>query len=305
MTYIRMRQPAIIDCHTHCFPPEVTANPRGWAEAHKEHHWPELVAPIKRPSIQGWATVAEKLAAMDAAGVEKAVMLGWYWENEATCRWHNEVIAEWQAAHPDRLIGFAAVYPNERSDNVIRQLEHAKALGLRGIGELHPGVQCFNASSPGWQAAADWCVAYDWPVNFHVTEAAGHPHPGSVRTPLNDFVRMAESHPKLKLILAHWGGGLAFFEHNPRLREALKNVYYDTAASPLLYEPSIFRNIINIVGPEKVLFGSDYPLRLYPRQQKQPDFLRYTESVRKDTEMTDAELEAVLRTNALRVLGIA
>lgn len=299
-----MKRPAIIDCHTHCFPAELAAAPRDWAEAHNEHHWPELVAPTDRPSIQGWATPEEKLAAMDEAGVEKAIMLGWYWENEATCRWHNEVIAEWQSRYPDRLIGFAALYPNASSDNVIRQLQDAKKLGLSGVGELHTGVQHFNAHSPGWLAAADWCVSHNWPVNFHVTEAAGHPHPGSRPTPLNDFVAMAESHPKLKLILAHWGGGLAFFEHNPRLRKTLRNVYYDTAASPLLYEPSIFRNLINIVGKEKVLFGSDYPLRLYPKHQKQPDFLRYIESVCNDTDLTPDELDAVLRTNTQKLLGL-
>ncbi len=299
-----MQKPAIIDCHTHCFPPKMATNPRSWAETHQEYHWANLVAPKERTSIQGWATPEETLAAMDEAGIEKVVILGWYWENEATCRWHNEVIAQWQTSYADRLIGFAAIYPNESSSNVIRQLQYAQELGFRGVGELHPGVQNFDAHSLGWLTIADWCVTHDWPVNFHVTEAAGQSHPDSRPTPLNDFIIMAESHPSLKLILAHWGGGLAFYEHNPQLRKALRNVYYDTAASPLLYEASIFRNIIDIVGKEKVLFGSDYPIRLYPKHQKNPDFLSYIKSVRNHTRMTEDELDAVLRTNMQTLLGL-
>ena len=55
---------------------------------------------------------------------------------------------------------------------------------------------------------------------------------------------MAEQHPSLKLILAHWGGGLPFFENNQRLKKRLSNVYYDTSASPLLYASSVFRQVI-------------------------------------------------------------
>jgi predicted TIM-barrel fold metal-dependent hydrolase len=40
----------------------------------------------------------------------------------------------------------------------------------------------------------------------------------------------------------------------------LRNVYYDTAASPYIYRPVIYRVVAEMVGPEKILFGSDYPL---------------------------------------------
>ena len=298
-----MRTSSIIDCHTHCFPPEVALNVHAWANANKEEHWLKLVASEGRPSIQGWATEKEQLTAMDQAGIEKAVLLGWYWENEATCRWHNEVISRWQASHPDRFIGFATIYPGKCASDALRQLQSARDLGLCGIGELHSGIQDFDARSAGWMAVADWCVTHDWPVNLHATEATSS-HPDSCPTPLEDFVVMAKSHPNLKLILAHWGGGLAFCEHNPRLRKVLKNVYYDTAASPLIYEPSIFRAIVDSIGKEKVLFGSDYPLRLYPKQQKHPDFLSYLESIRNDALLSEDELDAMLGKNMQTLLGL-
>ncbi len=245
----------------------------------------------------------QTLAAMDAAGVAQTVLLGWYWENETTCRWQNEVIAQWVQAAPERFIGFASIHPGGSAESVIAQCEHALGLGLRGVGELHPGMQQFNSSSEGWLALAEWCIAHDWPINCHATEAVGHDHPGSVPTPLNDFLRMAEASPALKLILAHWGGGLAFFELNPRLRKALKNVYYDTSASPLLYEPSIFRRLIEIIEAEKILFGSDFPLRLYPRTQKTPDYTTFLNAIRNEAQLSDDEFQAIMHKNMTRLLS--
>ena len=73
-----------------------------------------------------------------------------------------------------------------------------------------------------------------------------------------DLVQALEG---VKLILAHWGGGLFFFNLLKReVPESLTDVYFDTAASPFLYKPEIYRLAGNIIGPQKILFGSDYPL---------------------------------------------
>jgi len=290
----------IIDCHTHAYPAEVVADPRGWALARAEAHWADLVVPRDRRSIQGWSDPKTMLAAMNAAGVDQAVLLGWYWEHESTCRWHNAMMAEWMQAAPDRLLGFAAIYPNA---NVVDQLEAAQALGFRGVGELHMGVQNFDASSPHWQAMAQWCVANNWPINCHATEAAGHDHPGSVPTPLQEFVRMAKAAPDLKITLAHWGGGLAFFEQNPKLRKVLSNVYYDCAASPLLYDMPIFKQMVDLVGVDKLLFGSDYPLRIYPRIHKTPEMESYLASIRTESGLSEEELTKLLGGNFARLMG--
>jgi len=289
----------IIDCHTHAYPAEVVSDPRGWAMAHGEKHWADLVAPVDRPSIQGWSDAESMLAAMDAAEVQKAVLLGWYWEHESTCHWHNAAMAEWIQTAPDRLIGFAAIYPNA---NVINQLEMAKAQGFSGVGELHIGVQGFAEASPHWQAMAQWCVANHWPINCHVTEATGQDHPDSVPTPLQEFVRIAEANPNLKLILAHWGGGLADSEQNPKLRSVLRNVYYDCAASPLLHDMHVFRQMIELVGIEKLLFGSDYPLRIFPRSQKTPEMLHYIQSIRNEAGLNEADLAKLLGGNFAKLM---
>lgn len=291
----------IIDAHTHCYPESVIANPRAWAETNGEHHWAELVAPTARSSIQGWASPTEMLRAMDVAGIETSVLLAWYWEHAATCRWHNKVIADWVQTAPDRFIGFAAIHLGDSSEDTLAQLDYAHSLGLSGVGELHPGVQHFNAQSNRWNVLADWCVRHNWPVNLHATEAVGHEHPGAVPTPLQDFVRMASGHPELKIILSHWGGGLPFFEQNPRIRQKVKNLRYDCSASPLLYSPSVYRQIIDLVGIEKCIFGSDYPLRLFPKHEARPTVSSLVNEITEHAELSESEAASFYRNNFLQL----
>ena len=237
------------------------------------------------------------LAMMDEASVDHAILLGWYWEQEATCRWHNEVIATWVAQAPDRFSGFAAILPNE---NVIAQLEHAQELGLRGVGELHPGVQGFRSQSQRWQTLARWCAEHGWPVNFHTTARGSRDHPSAVPTPLSDYLTMARQAPDLKMILAHWGGGLATAEHGP----LPSNLFFDCAASPLLYEIGSFRAAIEHVGREQALFGSDFPLRIYPRKQKRADMARFLEEIKNEARLSREEQTMFLGGNCARLLKL-
>ena len=64
----------ILDCHTHAYPSELVTNPRDWAKAQRESHWADLVAPVGRPSIQGWSDLDSMLASMDLACVDPALV---------------------------------------------------------------------------------------------------------------------------------------------------------------------------------------------------------------------------------------
>jgi predicted TIM-barrel fold metal-dependent hydrolase len=64
----------------------------------------------------------------------------------------------------------------------------------------------------------------------------------------------------LKLVCAHWGGGLPFYGLMPEVARSLSNVFFDTAATVFLYKPEIFEQVSRIIGSDKILFGTDYPL---------------------------------------------
>lgn len=255
----------VIDAHVHLYPPEVGAEPAAWAARHGETHWATLstrVRPSGRP-VQGFASVDQLLRDMDAAGVTKAVLLGWYWENHATCVAQNKFYADCIRAHPDRLAAFATVQL-AAGPSAFAEAVRAMDDGLIGFGELSPHSQHFELTNPIWhqvlQLAAEWKV----PVNLHVTDPASRPYPGRIETPLADFLWLAREFPATTFILAHWGGGLAWTEE----AAALPNVWFDTAASPLLYGPEAWTK----AKSERVLFGSDYPLILYPKTETTPGF---------------------------------
>ncbi len=292
----------IVDCHIHAYPPEVFQNPRAWGEVHGEPWFTQCVAPLNRPSLQGWADTDRLLRDMDRAGVEKVVMLGWYWERQETCELQNRWFLDWHRQHPDRIHAFATVNPasGQRSlDDVRRALDG----GLRGIGELLPAAQGFAFDDDNFGRLVDLATEAAVPINLHVTDPLLIGAAGTLPTPLGDFLQLAMDRPETVFILAHWGGGIPFFELNPRVRKRLRNVFYDTSASPLLYDQRIFRTVCDLIGPERILFGSDYPLLLHPRESREPDFSRMITDIRASG-LTDAEFDQIMGGNALSLLKL-
>jgi hypothetical protein len=113
------------------------------------------------------------------------------------------------------------------------------------------------------------------PVLIHTNEPVGHDYPGKTPNTLAQIYRLVERFQANTLVLAHWGGGLFFYNLLKReVKDRLKNVYFDTAASPFLYDPAIYRMAIELVGVEKILFGSDYPLIEPQRYFKELDSLQ-------------------------------
>jgi predicted TIM-barrel fold metal-dependent hydrolase len=78
---------------------------------------------------------------------------------------------------------------------------------------------------------------------------------------LSQIYRLIKRYPSNRIVLAHWGGGLLFYGlMKKEVGDAFRNVWFDTAASPYLYTPQVYRVASEIIGPDKILFGSDYPL---------------------------------------------
>ena len=293
----------IIDAHIHMYPPEINRDPVGWARRVDEPYWALLTIDRPgRPSIQGWATVERLLSDMDRAGVERVVMQGMYWQHLETCVAQNNWYIEWCRQHPDRLVGFAVVQP-KAGDRALDEVRRAIDAGLRGLGEILPYAQGYHMRDPDFLRVVELLIALDVPLCLHVSEPVGHVYPGKSTTPLEDYYWLATEYPELKLILAHWGGLLPFYELMRGVHKRLKNVYYDTAATPLLYRQEVYRAVVNVVGPEKILYGSDYPLLIYPSQEKEPGFTRLLDEIR-GSGLAPDELDWVLGGNAARLLGL-
>jgi predicted TIM-barrel fold metal-dependent hydrolase len=111
-------------------------------------------------------------------------------------------------------------------------------------------------------------------------------------------MRLARKYPRTTFILAHWGGLLPL-RHPGALK--LPNVYYDTAASPLLYREDIWRRFLAAVPNDRVLFGSDYPLNVYPGIDAEPNMARLIAELHR-TASTGDQLQVVACDNAARII---
>jgi predicted TIM-barrel fold metal-dependent hydrolase len=291
----------VIDSHIHMYPPEVYQDPLAWARQAGEPYWALLAADRPgHPSIQGWASMDRLLADMDRAGVERVVLQGMYWQRPETCVAQNNWYMQWCRRYPDRLSGMAMVQP-KAGEAALDEVRRAVDGGLLGLGEMLPYAQGYTMRDADFLRVVELAIELDIVLCLHGSEPVGRAYAGKSTTPLADYHWLASEYPDLKLILAHWGGLLPFYELMKGGK--LENVYYDTAATPLLYRREIYRAVVNVVGAERILYGSDYPLLIYPRQDKEPGFGRLLDEIR-TSGLTYAELDLILGGNAARLLGL-
>ena len=289
------------DSHVHLFPPEIYKN---WEKyAAMDSYFAMLT---KKPengkgTEEAWADAEEALHCADLAGIYGLVMQGWYFNDPGLNRLHNDYMAEMMKRHPDRLKGFIAVNPRDGKE-AIAEIERCVKLGFEGIGELGPGGNGYDFTDSCFLDVLQCAEHYDLPVCIHCGEPVGHNYPGKDTTSLAPLPELIRKHPDLKLILAHLGGGLPFYEMNPRYRGRFKNVYYDTAANPLLYSIESFRAVITMTGPDRLLYGSDFPLLLYPSRTREMDLTLFKDDIEQNAGLTSSEWKKVMGGNLMNLL---
>ena len=246
----------MIDCHSHVVPPWL--RPPG--SAAWRDPWFAICHAGEKPRF---AAGADVLAALDEAGLERAVIFGWPFADPGLLREVNDYVAAETAAGGGRLIGFATVNPGH--PDALREVQRAHEMGLGGLGELNCDGQGFELA---WEGALRrtlmTCAELSWPVLMHASEPVGHAYGGKgLATPdrlwrlLGPLQREA---PRLRLCLAHLGGGLPFYAHMPEVRRVCAGLWFDTAALPYLFDAAVLAQVSSLLGAERICFGSDFPL---------------------------------------------
>ena len=280
----------IIDVHTHIFPKEIRARREDYFA--NEPAFKKLYQSPKSRLIGA----KDMLAAMDANQVEKTVIFGFPWKEESLFKKHNDYINQVVNRYPDRFIGLGCFDPfcEGAAAETYRCLEQGE---LSGIGELafyQSGIE--RLALERLQPVMAICRDLDLPVLIHTNEPIGHTYPGKTPNTLAQIYQLIDTFAQNKIILAHWGGGLFFYGLlKKEVKQRLKHVYFDTAASPYLYDPNVYRVAIELVGVQKILFGSDFPL-LPPA--------RYFDEM-KAAGLSDAEMEHICGLNAAKLFNLA
>lgn len=246
------------------------------------------------PILPGLLDLPRRLAAMDAAGVDVQVLASWidltaYALDEASgvryARMFNEALAATVAGHPDRFRALATV-PLQAPERAAAELRHAvTALGLVGaeIATTVDGVELDDpALEPFWAAAEELralVVVHPYASlagrsvsRYALGNLLGNPAESTIAIGHVIFGGVLERHPDLRLVFVH-GGGFAPYQvgrwdrgYRTGFRGAaeqltrspgewLAELYFDT----VLHSPRSLRHLIDVVGVEHVLLGSDYP----------------------------------------------
>lgn len=276
----------IIDCHTHVFPPQIKKK-----RSHYIDRDPSF-AVLYSPKDTKLATTDELIDSMDQEDIDISVIVNIGWTTHELCVETNDYILESIARYPKRLIGFGSIQPNSL-EAAVAEIERCAQGGMRGIGEIRPDMQLFDLNDEIMAPIMETLREHKLILLTHASEPVGHHYPGKGAITPEMLYPFIASFPDLTIICAHWGGGLPFYALMPEVKKVMKNVFFDTAASPYLYSPEIYQHVIPLVGADKILFGSDYPLLAPGRLIKEINSL-------------DLALETkslILGSNAWRLLG--
>ena len=247
-----------------------------------------------RSMVEDVVEVEGILAAQDEAGVQRVVLSPFvpllYYDAEPDeglrrCRIQNAALARIVREHPDRVAALGAV-PLQDPELAATELR-----GLMGEGALS-GVEIAasvrgvylgdDRFEPFWQAAADTRAlvfvhpttrGFGEPVfdEYYLWNAVGNPTETTIAAAHMVLAGVLERHPGLHVVLAHGGGALlalrgrlrhAYEQRtgaHARLKQSpersIKRFYFDT----VVHDPGLLRALVDYVGPERVLLGSDYP----------------------------------------------
>jgi len=278
----------LIDFHTHIFPPHICE--------HRELYCvrdPWFNTLYGNPRA-GLANAEDLIAEMDASGVDVSVAFSFGWTDPGLIEETNSYILDAMHRYPKRIYGMAVILPTA-GVRATHELERCARAGMIGLGELMPHGQDYRLSDIRLLAPLMEIVQHhQLLVLSHCSEPVGHSYPGKGDVSLQDIVTFLTAFPDVRFIAAHWGGGLPFYCLMPEVQRIAAQVWYDTAATPYLYDRSIFSVVETLVGADRILFASDYGLL---RQKRVIDHIR-------QTNLNEESLAMILGENAQNLLGI-
>lgn len=190
------------------------------------------------------ASSADLLRAMDAAGVDRAVVCSVDQFIAVRNREGNDAVLAAVNAHPARFWGLAAVNPWFGND-AVEELERSLDAGLCGL-KLNSHLQGFVLSDPIVHPLVEVCRQYQAPIYAHTgTPITAEPF---------QLAELARTFPDVTMVMGHMGYTDFWYDAVPAALQS-DNVYLETSLIDIMN----IRTAIEKVGADRILFGSDFP----------------------------------------------
>jgi predicted TIM-barrel fold metal-dependent hydrolase len=202
----------------------------------------------------------EILNRMEEAGIDISVLLvmakkGDMAKTQAQNDWLSDICRE-----NSHFLGFGSVHPEDGSATLEEMNRCVKELKLKGF-KLHPDIQEFDCGNPAVIQVLKQAAELDVPVLIDSYSPFDNSQPSKL---LNAIL----SSPETKVCLAHVGlfrfmdfGVYGFLKQ--RIRQVPINVYFDLSCSATLFYGTPLQEqfcwITKQIGPDNLLFGSDFP----------------------------------------------
>lgn len=226
----------IIDFHTHIYP-----NPIAQKASNSICDFYEL----EGGGMNG--TVDTLLERGKLAGIDHFVVLP-VGLKPGHVRHINEFILQETALHP-QFTGFGTIHA--AMENLEEEVEFIHSSGLRGV-KMHPDTQLFNIDDPRLFPAYELLREKGLPVIFHTGDTRyDYSHPRRLRHVLALF-------PGLVTIGAHFGGYSVYEAALDALRDT--DCFLDVSSALMFLDRDTAVDYIRKYGPERLVYGSDYPL---------------------------------------------
>ncbi len=270
---------------------------------------PAMLVEALKPVISD--PTGEKLVAtMDAAGVDMSCIFAVDYglltgEPGVSIEDQNRAIASAVKRFPDRLIGLFAIDP--RREGALEMLRRGvEDWGLRGL-KLHPTVGYYPFDEVAYPLY-EYCREMKIPVLFHT---GSQPTPAKSRFSRPVYVDdVAADFPDLSIIMAHAGHN--WYEEALLVCSVKPNVMVDISGWQRTYMESpgtfyrVLRQILDAVGPWRVMFGTDgpylnvlFPLADWVKAVNEPKLAGCPE-----VSFTREELDIVMGRAFARLLGL-
>lgn len=256
----------IVDVHSHAFPKDIAKKAI------------DFISNYYNIQLTLGATLNDVIKSAKRANITKVAI-----HSTATTPGQVENINNWiSQIDNDMVIKFGSLHPEYRQ--IEKELNRMEKMGIKGI-KLHPEFQQFYVNDKNMFEIYEM-IQDRFIILFHAgDEVFEYSHPRYLREVIDNF-------PKLKLIIAHMGGYMRWDEAEKFL--VGQNLYFDTSSTLFVLPEARMIDIIRKHGPEKILFGTDYPIIKHKYEVNR--FLRL--------DLTDEEKELIMWKNAYKLLNL-